>query len=176
MRVIDDPLEMRRWSLDRRRHASSIAVVPTMGALHDGHLALIVEARRRAETVIVTIFVNPRQFDRVDDFEKYPRPVDDDVAACRDAGVTAVYTPKPAAMYPAAFETTVTAGSLALPFEGAMRPGHFDGVVTVVTKLLAATASDVAVFGEKDFQQLAIIRRMVRDLDFGIEIQGVPIV
>ena len=173
MRVIDHPREMRRWALDRRRHASAIALVPTMGALHHGHLALIDEARRHADTVIVSIFVNPRQFDRADDFERYPRPIDDDVAQCRQAGVTAVYAPTPAAMYPPTFETTVVAGSLATRFEGAMRPGHFDGVVTVVTKLLTATAPDVATFGEKDFQQLAVVRRLVDDLDLGVEIVAV---
>jgi pantoate--beta-alanine ligase len=167
---------MQRWSDDRRTGGQIVAVVPTMGALHDGHLALIAEARRRADAVIVTIFVNPLQFDRRDDFDRYPRPIDDDLAVCAAAGVDAVYCPLAATMYPPGFQTRVVPGSLAARLEGAARPGHFEGVTTVVAKLLTATRPHLAVFGEKDFQQLAIVRRMVADLDLGVDIVGHPTV
>jgi pantoate--beta-alanine ligase len=147
-----------------------------MGALHDGHLQLVTAAAERADRVIVTIFVNPLQFNQSTDFDSYPRPIDDDLTACERAGVDAVYAPTAASMYSPEFQTHVEPGDLADRLEGPVRPGHFRGVATVVTKLLGATAPDVALFGQKDFQQLAIIRRMVADLDFGIEIFGVPIV
>ena len=174
--VLDAPGAMRAWSLARRASDGRIAVVPTMGALHAGHLALIEEARRHASTVIVSIFVNPIQFDRATDFDRYPRTIDDDLAACRVAGVHAVYAPTASVMYPPGFQTKVVPGDLAGSLEGEMRPGHFEGVTTVVTKLLAATLPDVAVFGQKDYQQLAIVRRMVADLDLGVEIVGSPTV
>jgi len=174
--VFDRPETMRAWSLARARQGEVVAVVPTMGALHDGHLALITEARSRAGAVVVTIFVNPLQFNQTTDFDLYPRPIDDDLATCRSAGVDAVYAPTAAVMYPAGFETHVEPGALADRLEGPMRPGHFRGVTTVVTKLFGATAPHVAVFGQKDYQQLAIVRRMVADLDLGIEVVGVPTV
>jgi pantoate--beta-alanine ligase len=172
--LFGDPAAMRAWSHARRAGGATIAVVPTMGALHDGHRALVDEARRRATAVIVSIFVNPTQFDRASDFDRYPRAIDDDLATCRAAGVDAVYAPTTATMYPPGFQTMVVPGSLADSLEGEMRPGHFEGVTTVVTKLLAATVPDVAIFGQKDYQQLAIVRRMVDDLDLGVEIVGVP--
>jgi len=147
-----------------------------MGALHIGHMTLIAAAAQRADRVIVTIFVNPLQFNQSTDFDTYPRPIDDDLAVCERAGVDAVYAPTAAVMYPPEFQTHVEPGDLADRLEGPKRPGHFGGVTTVVTKLLGATAPDLALFGQKDFQQLAIIRRMVADLDVGIEIYGVPIV
>jgi pantoate--beta-alanine ligase len=147
-----------------------------MGALHAGHMALIDEARGRSDIVVVSIFVNPLQFNRDDDFDKYPRPIDQDVDACRAAGVDAVYAPTAAVMYPDGFQTHVEPGSLADSLEGSSRPGHFRGVATVVAKLLGAIQPDVAVFGQKDFQQLAIIRRMVTDFDMGIEIVESPTV
>ena len=153
-----------------------MAVVPTMGALHDGHFALVRNARSRADVVIVTIFVNPLQFNQSTDFDRYPRPIDDDLVACDQAGVDAVYAPTAATMYPPRFQTHVAPGDLADRLEGTMRPGHFEGVTTVVAKLFGATIPDVANFGQKDFQQLAIIRQMVADLDLGIEIVGLPIV
>ena len=174
MHVFDHPDAVRAWSRERRREGDRVAVVPTMGALHRGHLALVAEARRRADAVVVTIFVNPLQFNQASDFSSYPRPIEDDLAACRAAGADAVYAPTAAIMYPDGFQTHVEPGALAERLEGAMRPGHFRGVTTVVAKLFGATAPDVAVFGEKDFQQLAIVRRMVRDLDLGIEIVGMP--
>ncbi len=157
-----------------RRRASGF--VPTMGALHDGHLSLVDIAAAHTDDVVVSIFVNPLQFDAATDFDAYPRPIDDDVAHCRKVGVDAVYAPTGGAMYPAGFETHVEPGPLADVMEGAHRPGHFRGVTTVVTKLFGAVRPDVAVFGEKDFQQLAVIRRMTCDLDLGIEIIGAPIV
>ena len=153
-----------------------MVVVPTMGALHDGHLALITEARRYGDDVVVTIFVNPLQFNSSADFDVYPRPIDDDVAACSAAGVAAVYAPTAATMYPEAFQTHVEPGGLAERLEGAHRPGHFRGVSTVVTKLFGATRPDVAVFGQKDAQQLAIVRRLVADLDLGVQVVAMPTV
>jgi pantoate--beta-alanine ligase len=176
MDVLATPAEMRAWSRARHGHGERIGVVPTMGALHRGHLALIEAARERTDCVVVSIFVNPLQFNQSTDFDRYPRPIDDDLAVCRDAHVDAVYAPTAAAMYPSGFQTHVEPGDLADRLEGPMRPGHFRGVATVVTKLLSATMPDVAAFGQKDFQQLAIVRRMVRDLDLGVEILGVPIV
>jgi pantoate--beta-alanine ligase len=174
--VLDDPGAMRAWSEQVREAGRTVGLVPTMGALHDGHLALIELARDRADDVVVSIFVNPLQFERDDDFDRYPRPIDDDVAACAAAGVAAVYAPTAASMYPEGFQTHVEPGALADGMEGAMRPGHFRGVTTVVAKLFGATHPHLAVFGEKDFQQLAVIRRMVDDLDMGIEIVAAPIV
>jgi len=170
------PESMRAWSRRERAAGRRVAVVPTMGALHDGHRELIRSAHGCADRVVVTIFVNPLQFNQATDFDHYPRPIDDDLARCADAGVHAVYAPTAATMYPPGFQTHVEPGELAERLEGPMRPGHFRGVTTVVTKLFGATAPHAAVFGEKDFQQLAIVRRMVADLDLGIEIVGVPIV
>jgi pantoate--beta-alanine ligase len=167
---------MRGWSEPLHRSGRIVGLVPTMGALHDGHLALIELASERADDVVVSIFVNPLQFERGDDFDRYPRPIDDDVAACAAAGVSAVYAPTAAVMYPDGFQTHVEPGALADGMEGAMRPGHFRGVATVVAKLLGGVRPHFAVFGEKDFQQLAVIRRMVDDLDMGIEIVAAPIV
>lgn len=167
---------MRAWSLARRTAGETVAVIPTMGALHDGHMALLATARDRADRVVVTIFVNPLQFNQTADFDSYPRPIDDDLDRCRQAGVDVVYAPTAATMYSPEFQTHVEPGPLADRLEGPMRPGHFRGVVTVVAKLFGATQPTIAVFGRKDFQQLAILRRMTADLDMGIEIVGVPIV
>lgn len=176
MEVCTTPATMSAWS-DRQRVAGRrVGLVPTMGALHDGHMALVDEAHRHADVVIVTIFVNPLQFNRPDDFANYPRPIDDDLEICRAHGVDAVYAPVAATMYPDGFQTHVEPGALAAVLEGAQRPGHFRGVATVVTKLFNATRPHVAVFGQKDFQQLAVIRRMAADLDTGIDIVGLPTV
>jgi pantoate--beta-alanine ligase len=153
-----------------------IALVPTMGALHQGHLSLVKAARERADVVWVSIFVNPTQFNDANDLEAYPRTLDSDLAACRDAGVDAVFTPSAAEMYPDGADTAVEVGALSEPLCGSARPGHFRGVATVVTKLLLAAKPHVAVFGEKDFQQLAVIRRMARDLLLDVEIVGGPTV
>lgn len=147
-----------------------------MGALHRGHLALVEHAGRLADAVVVSIFVNPLQFGDSTDLASYPTPIDDDVAACRALGVDVVYAPTAATMYPAGFDTSVVPGSLASELEGRSRIGHFTGVATVVAKLFGAVEPDVAVFGEKDFQQLTIIRRMASDLDLGVRIESSPTV
>jgi pantoate--beta-alanine ligase len=176
MLICREPRSMHAWSRSQRAAGFRIGCVPTMGALHAGHLALIEQARQRCDVVVVSIFVNPLQFNRSVDFDKYPRAIDDDVEACRCAEVDALYAPTAAVMYPPGFQTHVEPGVLAESLEGPGRPGHFRGVTTVVAKLLGAMQPDVAVFGEKDFQQLAIIRRMVADLDFDVEVVGVPTV
>jgi pantoate--beta-alanine ligase len=154
-----------------------VAVVMTMGALHDGHRELIREARRRSPFVLVTIFVNPLQFGPNEDFEKYPRTLDADIEACRAEGVSVVFAPGRDDMYPGGEPSiTMNPGPLGGILEGAVRPGHFAGMLTVVEKLLQLTRADVAFFGEKDFQQLALIRRMVRDLELHAQIVGVPTV
>lgn len=154
-------------------------LVPTMGALHAGHLELVRRAREVAGdggTVVVSIFVNPIQFDRAGDLAAYPRPLAEDLDKCRDAGVDVVFTPEAEAMYFSDRSVTVTESLLSRGLCGATRPGHFDGVCTVVLKLFLLSGCDVAVFGEKDFQQLAVIRRMVRDLDVPVEILECPTV
>lgn len=176
MKQFHTPMAMRAWSNQQRRDGFRLAVVPTMGALHEGHLKLIDVAHEHADGVILTIFVNPIQFNRTDDFAKYPRTIDDDADKCRGRGVHALYLPTAEVMYPQGYETYVHPGELADPLCGAGRPGHFQGVTTVVSKLFNATTPDVGVFGQKDFQQLAIIRRMTIDLDFGVEIVGMPTV
>ena len=176
MLICRQPDEVRAWTRARRSEGRRIVAVPTMGALHAGHLALVEEARRNGDLVVVTIFVNPLQFNVRDDFDTYPRPIDDDLEACRAAGVDAVYAPTAATMYPPGFQTHVEPGVLADSLEGAGRPGHFRGVTTVVAKLFGAVEPDVAIFGQKDFQQLAVVRRMVVDLDMGVTIVAVPTV
>ena len=153
-----------------------LGLVPTMGALHAGHLSLVELARQHCDRVWVSIFVNPTQFDDPADLARYPRVMDEDLEACRKAGVDLVFAPSAQEMYPAGADSFVEVVELAKPLCGASRPGHFRGVTTVVAKLLLAAKPHVAVFGEKDFQQLALIRRMVRDLLLDVEILGGPIV
>jgi pantoate--beta-alanine ligase len=176
MQTITQPGPMQAWADGTRAAGLRVALVPTMGALHDGHLALVAAARRRAERIVVSIFVNPIQFDRRDDFERYPRTLDDDTACCARAGVDVVFAPAPGVMYPEGFRTSVDVTGLTAPLCGRGRPGHFRGVTTVVSKLFHCVRPHVAVFGEKDYQQLAVVRRMTADLDFGIEIVAVPTV
>ena len=166
---------MRARAEDLRRDGRRIAVVPTMGALHEGHLTLLRAARARADIVILTIFVNPTQFGPNEDLAKYPRDEAGDIAKARTCGIDLAFCPDASVMYPAGAQTFVEVRELQKPLCGASRPGHFAGVATIVTKLFHITQPHLAVFGEKDYQQLAIIRRMVRDMDFGIEIVSVPI-
>src|SRR3982751_4533449 len=174
--MLRDPIAMRTRAEDLRRDGRRIAVVPTMGALHDGHLALLRAARARADIVILTIFVNPTQFGPNEDLAKYPRDEAGDLAKARSCGIDLAFCPEASAMYPAGAQTFIEVRELQKSLCGASRPGHFAGVATIVAKLFHITRPHVAVFGEKDYQQLAIIRRMVRDLDFDVEIAGVPIV
>lgn len=161
----------------RARLGGSIGLVPTMGALHDGHAALIRSARSHCDAVVVSVFVNPMQFNQAADLERYPRPIEADVALCEELGVDVVWNPDVPTVYPdGPVQVWVTAGELADQLEGPHRPGHFDGVLTVVAKLFAAVRPDRAFFGEKDYQQLTLIRRMVRDLGSGVQIVEVPIV
>jgi pantoate--beta-alanine ligase len=175
MRRIGSLRELQSWSDAQRAAGRSIALVPTMGALHAGHLALVEEARRRADRTIVSIFVNPTQFDAQEDLSRYPRTLERDLEACCAAGVDAVFLPDEAELYPSGFQTWIEVTEIARPLCGRSRPGHFRGVATVVTKLLVAARPHFAVFGEKDFQQLLVVRRLVRDLGFEVEIVGVPI-
>ena len=174
--VFREPAALRAKAEDLRRDGRRIAVVPTMGALHEGHLALLHAARARADVVILTLFVNPTQFGPTEDLSRYPRDEVGDLAKARGCGIDLAFCPDAAAMYPANAQTFVQVRELQKPLCGERRPGHFDGVATIVAKLFHITQPHLAVFGEKDYQQLAIIRRMVRDLDMGIEILGVPIV
>lgn len=162
----------RSWARDGLTHA----VVPTMGALHDGHVALIREAAKRADRVVVTIFVNPTQFDRAADLESYPRDLGADLTRCAEEPVDAIFAPTVDEVYPDGPTTTVDPGPIAERLEGAHRPGHFDGVATVVARLLEIVAPTVALFGEKDAQQLAVIRSVCASLDLGVEIVGMPTV
>lgn len=157
-----------------RQAGQRIALVPTMGALHAGHLALVKAAQAQADRVVVSVFVNPKQFGPNEDFSRYPRTVAQDVALLEEAGADAVWLPDVATMYPEGFATSIKIGGITAPLEGAARPGHFDGVATVVAKLFNQVKPDIALFGEKDYQQLQLIKRLVNDLDMDIAVVGVP--
>lgn len=173
--IIRSPTLMRERAESWRRDGLRVAVVPTMGYLHEGHLSLLRAARADADLVVLTIFVNPTQFGPNEDLSRYPRDEAGDLAKALPTGVDVAFCPAVEDMYPPGSQTFVTVRELELPLCGRSRPGHFSGVASVVTKLFHLTRPHVAFFGQKDFQQLALIRRMVRDLDFGIEIVGMPI-
>lgn len=175
MRVVESVRELQELADEERGSGRRIALVPTMGALHEGHLSLVDEARRKADFIVLSIFVNPTQFGPTEDLDTYPRPRERDLDLCREAGVDVVFAPSAAEVYPEASQTFVAVEELSKPLCGRSRPTHFRGVATVVTKLLVAAKPHVAVFGEKDFQQLALVRRLVRDLLFDVEVVGAPI-
>lgn len=168
--------ELRRLIATERGTGRRIGCVPTMGALHRGHVSLIERAKAVTDFVVATIFVNPTQFAPHEDFRAYPRPLEADLAACRNAGVDAVFLPSLESLYPSDFSTWVSVDGLSAKFEGEFRPTHFRGVATIVLKLLNIVQPDVACFGQKDYQQQAVIRRMVRDLDVPVEIVTCPTV
>lgn len=172
MQVQTDVQTCREAVITARVAGESVGLVPTMGALHEGHLSLIRAAKARCRRVAVTIFVNPTQFAPHEDFTAYPRPLEKDLDLCRSAGVDLVFTPSVETMYPAGAQTSIHVAGLSNGLCGPFRPGHFDGVATVVAKLFHILPADVAFFGEKDYQQLQVIRRMVRDLNLPIEIVG----
>jgi pantoate--beta-alanine ligase len=174
MQVIGHTQELQARADAARAAGRRIGLVPTMGALHQGHLALVDAARAKTDLVWVSIFVNPTQFGPGEDLARYPRPRAADLELCRERGVDAVFAPAEGGFYAPGHQTWVEVEALARPLCGARRPGHFRGVATVVTKLLLAAKPHVAVFGEKDFQQLVLIRRLVRDLNLDVEIMGVP--
>jgi len=176
MKVIRSPAEMTAWAKAEGRAGRRICLVPTMGCFHAGHLSLMRLARGRADRVVVSLFVNPLQFGPREDFSAYPREIERDTRMAAEQGVDVVFAPTAGEMYPAGFQTVVRVQHLTRHLCGASRPGHFDGVATVVNKLFAITRAASAVFGEKDFQQLALIRRMAADLNLDIEIIGHPIV
>lgn len=165
---------LRARTAEWRNAAETIGVVPTMGALHQGHLSLARAARAKCDRVIVTIFVNPKQFNDPDDLKNYPRTEEEDARKLESIGVDLIYVPEPDQIYPDGFATTVSVSGLTDMLCGESRPGHFDGVATVVSKLFIQTSADFAFFGEKDYQQLQIVRRMAADLDLPVEVVGCP--
>lgn len=174
MHVFETIDEVRRHVAGIRQRGQTMGCVPTMGALHKGHLSLIEAALANDDRPLVTIFVNPTQFAPGEDFERYPRPLEQDLELCRQAGAEAVFRPEPAAMYPPHAQTTVTVNEITKLWEGQHRPSHFGGVTTIVLKLLNIVQPHRAYFGQKDYQQLAVIRTMCRDLNLNIEIVGCP--
>ena len=176
MKCFESASEMRAFTRTARAAGGRVAFVPTMGFLHEGHASLLRAGRERGEKLVLSIFVNPTQFDRKGDLDKYPRSLEADLEIAKRCGVDAVYLPQAGEMYPEGYETYVSVGPLAEPLCGAKRPGHFRGVTTVVTKLFTTVEPDLALFGEKDYQQLAIIRRMTTDLNLPVEIVGMPII
>jgi pantoate--beta-alanine ligase len=177
MKIIRTPKEMTAWSKEQAVAGQRIGFVPTMGYFHEGHLSLMRRAGELADLVVVSLFVNPTQFGPKEDLSAYPRDLERDRSLAESVGVDVIFVPEPDDMYPAGYNTTVTVGDdLTSQLCGATRPGHFAGVATIVSKLFNIVRPDLAVFGEKDFQQLAVIRRMSEDLNLGVEIIGHPII
>jgi pantoate--beta-alanine ligase len=176
MRTIRTVQELRAHLQPERRNGRTIGLVPTMGAFHKGHVSLMERARETSDVVVVSLFVNPTQFGPREDLSAYPRDEAKDAELAEQAGVDLLFAPPVAEVYPDGFQTTVTVGALAQPLEGAQRPGHFDGVATVVTKLLNMVQPDVAFFGQKDAQQALVVRGVVRDLDIPVRIEVCPTV
>lgn len=176
MQIISDIQQMQSLTRSLRSTGKRIAFVPTMGFLHDGHASLLRAGRKLGDVLVLSIFVNPIQFGQNEDLDRYPRDMERDCGIAAECGVDIVFTPDAAGMYPPGFQTGVTVREISLPLCGASRPGHFDGVATVVTKLFNIVQPDLALFGRKDYQQLAVIRRMVSDLSMPVEIVGMPIV
>lgn len=176
MTIIRSPTAMAGWSERLRREGVKIGLVPTMGALHEGHRALIRAARLRCDALVVSIFVNPTQFGPQEDLAKYPRPLSQDRGVCRTEGVDVCFEPTVESMYPSEFQTMVTLPTIARRWEGEVRPHHFSGVATVVTKLFGIVRPQIALFGQKDFQQSALVRQLVKDLNLGVEIVVYPTV
>jgi pantoate--beta-alanine ligase len=176
MKIIHTARSMAAWSERLRREGVTIGFVPTMGALHDGHRALIQAARLRCDALVVSIFVNPSQFSPTEDLSMYPRPIAKDRVLCREEGVDACFEPSVDAIYPAGFQTAVSVPAIARRWEGEIRPHHFSGVATVVTKLFSIVRPHLALFGQKDYQQAALVRRMVEDLNLGVDIVVRPTV
>lgn len=170
MNILRTPKAMAAWSQQLHREGVTIGFVPTMGALHDGHRTLIRAARLQCDALVVSIFVNPTQFAPTEDLAKYPRPIAKDRALCRAEGVDICFEPRAEAMYPERFETVVTVPGIARRWEGEIRPHHFAGVATVVAKLFGIVRPDVAVFGQKDFQQAALVQRVIDDLSLGVKL------
>lgn len=176
MKIVSDVQEMQSLVATLKQEGRRIAFVPTMGFLHEGHATLLRAGRLGGDVLVLSIFVNPTQFGPQEDLDRYPRDLAGDLAIARSCGVDIVFTPTVAGMYPAGFQSTLSLSRLTTGLCGASRPGHFDGVAIVVTKLLNIVGADVAYFGEKDYQQLAVIRQMVLDLNIPVDIIGVPIV
>ncbi|RJR40201.1 MAG: pantoate--beta-alanine ligase [Deltaproteobacteria bacterium] len=176
MEIISDVAQMRRMARAWRGQGKRIALVPTMGYFHDGHLSLMRYGREAADKLVVSLFVNPAQFGPNEDLARYPRDLERDAGMAREVGVDVLFTPPAEAMYPPGYQTYVSVEELSRPLCGASRPGHFKGVATVVLKLLNQVQPDTAIFGEKDYQQLQVIRRLAADLDVPVEIVGRPIV
>lgn len=176
MKIIHTVYEMQQTTLQLKRSDQRIAFVPTMGFLHQGHVSLLRKGRLLGDVLVLSIFVNPTQFGPTEDLDQYPRNLESDCKLAEESGVDYIFAPTAAEIYPQGFQTSVSLGPLTEPLCGASRPGHFDGVAVVVTKLFGIVQPDVALFGKKDFQQLAIIRQMVQDLNLAVEIVGMPIV
>jgi pantoate--beta-alanine ligase len=174
--VLRTVAEVKAWAAGLRREGRRLALVPTMGYLHEGHLSLMREGRRRADVVASSIFVNPTQFGPKEDLSRYPRDFEGDLAKCASAGVDAVFAPEPGAMYPPGYQTYVEVTDVSQGLCGARRPGHFRGVATIVTQLLCLFRPEVALFGEKDYQQLQVIKALSHDLHLGVDIVGMPTV